>query len=211
MYRAYIKNLEDLELAYAEIPHKGHFIYGNLIEGGNLNNTDEIVGNLIEVTDEYISPEWWCSIEKGSAEEFTRLIDSKGNKVYEGDIVKVTSQYWGQLGNKYEVKFKKGEFCVGYELLSEISPSLSVIGNVHENLELLKGGARMKLFCRHHFIEIGNFKVHHWGVDITDLDEDWDEEFVRIMCDKCGKYKEVSSWDWKIINKRQELLEAYHD
>lgn len=32
MYRAYIKNLEDLELNYTDIPHKGHFIYGNLIE-----------------------------------------------------------------------------------------------------------------------------------------------------------------------------------
>lgn len=69
----------------------------------------------------------------------------------------------------------------------------------------------MKLFCRHHFSKIGNFQVHHWGVDITDLDEDWDEEFVRIMCDKCGKYKEVSSWDWEIINKRQELFGAQHD
>lgn len=37
--------------------------------------------------------------------------------------------------------------------------------------------------------------------------EDWDEGFVRIMCNKCGKCKEVSSWDWNIINKRQELLE----
>lgn len=65
----------------------------------------------------------------------------------------------------------------------------------------------MKLFCHHHFSKIGNFKVHHWGIDIADLDDAWDEDFVRIMCDKCGKYKEVSSWDWDIISKRQELLE----
>lgn len=69
----------------------------------------------------------------------------------------------------------------------------------------------MKLFCRHHFVKFGEFKVPHCGVDISDIDEDWDEEFVRIMCDKCGKYKEVFNWNWTVISKRQGLLEAQHE
>ena len=138
MYRAYIKDLDNLELYFTEIPHEGHFVYGNLIKGGTYSDTDAIVGDLIEVTDEYINTEWWYSIEKGSAEQYTRLKDSNGNKIYEGDIVEVTSQYWGQLGNIYKVEFSKGEFCVKYELLSEISPSISIIGNMHENLDLLE-------------------------------------------------------------------------
>lgn len=72
-------------------------------------------------------------------ERFTGLTDANGKKIYEGDIVEVTSQYWGMLGNRYEVKFKQGSFCVKYVLLSVISSSISVIGNVHENPELLEG------------------------------------------------------------------------
>ncbi|BEI46499.1 YopX family protein [Lactiplantibacillus plantarum] len=71
-------------------------------------------------------------------EQFTGLTDADGKDIYAGDVIEVISQFWGMLGNRYDVKFKQGAFYVGHGLLSEISPSISVIGNVHENPELLE-------------------------------------------------------------------------
>lgn len=71
-------------------------------------------------------------------EQFTGLTDVNGKEIYAGDAIEVISQFWGMLGNRHDVKFKQGTFYVGHGLLSEISPSISVIGNVHENPELLE-------------------------------------------------------------------------
>lgn len=143
MYRAYIKDLDDLELDFTDIPHEGHFIYGNLIQGVNQSNTDAIVGDLLEATDEHINTEWWCSIEKGSAEQYTGLKDSNGKEIYVGDIVKFSykyaqpkiSQVIMEDGNSYIL----GEdLATGNEMLvSDHINEIEVIGNVHTNPELL--------------------------------------------------------------------------
>lgn len=142
MYRAYIKNLDDLELDFTEIPHEGHFIYGNLIKGGTYSDTDAIVGNLIEVTDEYVNPEWWRSIEKGSAEQYTGLKDANGKEIYEGDVVHVVTEDSYERTGK--VIFEKGCYWVDNGMdkypVNRIGfkrDTLEILGNAHVNPEII--------------------------------------------------------------------------
>lgn len=143
-FRAYIKDLDDLGLDFTDIPHEGHFVYGNIIKGGTYSGMDAIVGDLIEVTDEYINPEWWCSIEKGSAEQFTGIKDINGKDIYENDVVKSSYKYAqpkiSQVIMEYGNSYILGEdLATGNEMLvSDHINEIEVIGNVHENLDLLE-------------------------------------------------------------------------
>ena len=114
------------------------------------NDYSEILGDYGEVIPESIS-------------EFTGLTDKNGKKIFEGDILQIiTGNGWScPKGTKvyYEVVFTEfNEECatwaeyIGYmakrneDDLSSIhyvvnSYGAKVIGNIHDNPELLKGGA----------------------------------------------------------------------
>ncbi|KZU93892.1 Phage protein [Lactiplantibacillus plantarum] len=108
--------------------------YVSAIQNGDTQGTPSSVNVIVDGKNET----WDIKNDDVELLQFTGLKDVNGNEIYEGDIVEVTSQYWGMLGNRYEVKFTQGAFYVKYGLLSEISPSISVIGNMHTNPELLE-------------------------------------------------------------------------
>ena len=73
--------------------------------------------------------------------QYTGLTDKNGKKIFEGDICKHRSNYSGEYIISV-VTYTDGEFLamVGNNSGFCLSDKLEVIGNIHDNPELLKGG-----------------------------------------------------------------------
>ncbi|WP_261977333.1 YopX family protein [Lactiplantibacillus plantarum] len=80
-------------------------------------------------------------------EQFTGMTDMNGKDIYEGDIVHGYDQEPdrddGYIGSSMTdvVNFKYGAFWIGdswYKVMVMTPPIVEVIGNVHENAELLE-------------------------------------------------------------------------
>lgn len=72
--------------------------------------------------------------------EYTGLKDKNGKMIFEGDIV--TMPKYGGGRHKSVVYFKNGKFAVNgsnYNFKDICPRNMEVIGNIHDNPELLKG------------------------------------------------------------------------
>ena len=107
-----------------------HWIYGNLLD-------EKLIG-LVAIQDEKCHV--W-EVDPESVGQYTGLKDSEGEEIYEGDIIKVRTQnpYWRFRRNFVVTWGTDGWLLDGDSLYSWFSlHTLEVIGNVHDNPDLLE-------------------------------------------------------------------------
>ena len=122
--------------------------------GKRSDNGEWVIGLLVKMWGEWHIIDWndeniAYPIKTDTVGQFTGQKDKIGKEIYEGDIVK-TKEYGKFLGDKnfsgydhFEVHFKNGGFRLENEerIFNLTNNShLEVVGNVHDNPSLLKGG-----------------------------------------------------------------------
>lgn len=120
-FRGKSKKTNDWVYGYLYVTNNGEYEICQYSKDSNIENINE-------------------SVIPDTVGQFTGLLDKNGNEIYEGDIVK-----WDEFtGNRYGViSWLCFSFCVVYyrrtgtEVKYELSEDDEVIGNIHDNPELL--------------------------------------------------------------------------
>ena len=119
-----------------------------LFRGKRLDNGEWAHGNLVCWKDgtasiddgSYDMPQW--AIDIATVGQYTGLTDKNGKKIFEGDIVDILTEN-EEIG---VVAYEDGGFLVNadgfcVDFHANINGTdLEIIGNIHDNPELLKGG-----------------------------------------------------------------------
>ena len=117
------------EILFRGKTEQGKWLYGYLVKG-NYNTGFGIIEDHIDTGLQYV--------EEETVGQFTGLTDKNGKKIFEGDICKHRSSYSGEFIISV-VTYSDGCFLAMADKNSgfNLSDKLEVIGNIHNNTELL--------------------------------------------------------------------------
>ena len=126
----------------------GNWVYGGVLQGVGSHS---IIYGYEKLDDQCGVFDKWC-VHTDTLGQFTGLTDKNGKKIFEGDIVRVLGNQqvedWKCVDYIGLVAFLDAGFCVidgtidnhGFRryALPRLDFSLEVIGNIHDNPELLE-------------------------------------------------------------------------
>ena len=119
---------------------------------GSLDLTDNSAAISWDRTDnDGDTAPWFANVDPDTVGQFTGLFDKNGKEIYEGDIITVNGRYprvvlwdkmmWALMPTEY---YHDAYFWVmnlqhpGPDWWEEFSDEFEIIGNIHDNPELLK-------------------------------------------------------------------------
>lgn len=131
----------------------GEWIYGGLLQ----SNKYELPCKCAYMPSPTLTGEsFWkvlldYEVDPATVGQYTGLTDKNGKEIYEGDIVTEIDIVIAQNRRRYQVVFETGATRIGGLILARYYNNddrlakryvVEVIGNIHDNPELLKGGEK---------------------------------------------------------------------
>lgn len=123
----------------------GEWRYGNIIHSlDTIDDFDSIIipktnNNMFASSDENsdLGFEGWYKVDPKTVGQYTNLNDKNGKKIFDGD------RCWNDYEEDYGiVSFDEGKFIFTFDNvyvdLFEVADDLEVVGNIHDNPELLE-------------------------------------------------------------------------
>ena len=120
----------------------GKWYYGSLVYSNEINAAIyfQIGSGLVKTMD-------WVYVIPETVGQFTGLYDCDGKEIYEGDILRFGNSKCGVCEVKWDESI--AAFCICFYFKDEIGSrplgggvEFAIIGNIHDNHELLKGGEK---------------------------------------------------------------------